>query len=82
MILFADISGERLDAFLARNVENLSRSGAQKLLEDGCVLLRGKPGKKNDKLNVGDEMSPSPRMWTLRPPRWTWTLSTKMTMCW
>ena len=57
MILFADIAGERLDAFLARSVENLSRSGAQKLLEDGCVLRNGKPGKKNDKLNMGDEIS-------------------------
>lgn len=56
MILFADISGERLDAFLARSVENLSRSGAQKLLDEGCVLLNGKPGKKNAKLNSGDEI--------------------------
>ena len=56
MILYADISGERLDAFLARSVENLSRSGAQKLLEEGCALLNGKPGKKNDKLNPGDEI--------------------------
>ena len=54
MTLYADIAGERLDAFLARSVENLSRSGAQKLLEEGCVLLRGKPGRKNDKLCVGD----------------------------
>ncbi|MBQ6839888.1 MAG: RNA pseudouridine synthase, partial [Oscillospiraceae bacterium] len=57
MILFADTAGERLDAFLARCVENLSRSGAQKLLEEGCVLRNGKPGKKNDKLNMGDEIS-------------------------
>ena len=57
MTLFADIAGERLDAFLARCVENLSRSGAQKLLEEGCVLRCGKPGKKNDKLNIGDEIS-------------------------
>ena len=57
MILFADVSGERLDAFLARSVENLSRSGAQKLLEEGCVLRGGKPGRKNDKLNIGDEIS-------------------------
>ena len=57
MILRADMAGERLDAFLARSVENLSRSGAQKLLEDGCVLRNGKPGKKNDKLNTGDEIS-------------------------
>ena len=54
MILTADISGERLDAFLARCAEGLSRSAAQKLIEDGLVLRNGKPGKKNDKLNVGD----------------------------
>ncbi len=54
MTLYAEIDGERLDAFLARSVENLSRSGAQKLLEDGCVLLCGKPGRKNDKLKIGD----------------------------
>ena len=57
MMLYADIPGERLDAFLARSVENMSRSGAQKLLEEGCVLRCGKPGKKNDKLNIGDEIT-------------------------
>ena len=54
MILYADISGERLDAFLARCAEGLSRSAAQKLIEEGAVRRSGKPGKKNDKLNVGD----------------------------
>ena len=54
MILIADISGERLDAFLARCAEGLSRSAAQKLIEEGAVRRNGKPGKKNDKLNVGD----------------------------
>ena len=56
MILYADTAGERLDAFLARSMENMSRSGAQKLLEEGHVLLRGKTGKKNDKLQPGDEI--------------------------
>ena len=54
MILTADISGERLDAFLARCAEGLSRSAAQKLIEEGMVLRNGKRGKKNDKLNMGD----------------------------
>ena len=54
MILYADIPGERLDAFLARCAENLSRSAAQKLIEDGQVTRNGKKGKKNDKLNPGD----------------------------
>ena len=54
MILYADISGERLDAFLARCADGLSRSAAQKLIEEGAVKRNGKPGKKNDKLNIGD----------------------------
>ncbi len=56
MMLTADLAGERLDAFLARSVENLSRSGAQKLVEGGHVTKNGVPGKKNDKLNEGDEI--------------------------
>ena len=70
MILFADMSGERLDAFLARAVDGLSRSSAQKLLEDGCVLRCGKPGKKNDKLNIGDEIQvdiPEPKPLDVAP---------------
>ena len=59
MTLYADISGERLDAFLARTAEGLTRSAAQRLIEDGCVLRNGKPGKKNDKLNMGDEIAVS-----------------------
>ena len=54
MILHADIPGERLDAFLARCAEGLSRSAAQKLIEEGAVRRNGRPGKKNDKLNPGD----------------------------
>ena len=57
MILTADISGERLDAFLARTVPELTRSAAQKLIEEGCVLRGGKKAKKNDKLNAGDEIT-------------------------
>ena len=70
MTLFADIPGERLDAFLARSVEGLSRSAAQKLIEDGMVLRNGKPGKKNDKLNIGDAISyqiPEPKAVDIAP---------------
>ena len=56
MMLVADCAGERLDAFLARSVEGLTRSAAQRLIEDGLVSRNGKPGKKNDKLNMGDEV--------------------------
>ena len=57
MILYADIPGERLDAFLARSLPELSRSAAQKLIEEGHVLRNGKNPKKNDKLNPGDEIA-------------------------
>ena len=70
MTLYADIAGERLDAFLARSVPELTRSAAQKLLEEGCVLRNGKPGKKNDKLNIGDAVDvtvPEPKEVDIRP---------------
>ena len=56
MTLFADISGERLDAFLARSIDGMSRSGVQKLLEEGCVTVQGKTAKKNYKLSPGEEV--------------------------
>ena len=74
MTLYADIPGERLDAFLARAVEGLTRSAAQKLLEEGCVLRCGKPGKKNDKLNPGDEIAvtlPEPKAVDIAPTAMT-----------
>ena len=70
MTLYADIPGERLDAFLARCAENMSRSAAQKLIEDGLVKRNGKPGKKNDKLNPGDAIDftiPEPKEVDIRP---------------
>ena len=47
-------SGERIDALLARTVADLTRSGAQRLLEDGCVSLDGAAVKKNYKVRAGD----------------------------
>ena len=57
MILTADQSGERLDSFLSRCPEGLSRSAAQKLIAEGNVLLNGKPAKKNDRLEPGDQVT-------------------------
>ncbi len=57
MMLFADIAGERLDAFLSRSLEGMTRSAAQRLIGEACVLRNGKPGKKNEKLNIGDQIS-------------------------
>ena len=70
MILFADTPNERLDAFLARCAENLSRSAAQKLIEEGQVSLNGRPGKKNDKLQPGDRVEysiPEPKAVDITP---------------
>ena len=70
MTLYANIPGERLDAFLARCAEGLSRSAAQKLIEEGHVTLNGKKAKKNDKLTPGDTVSytvPEPKEVDIRP---------------
>ena len=55
MILTADRSGERLDAFLARCGE-MTRSAAQKLIAEGLVLKNGAAAKKNDRLEPGDRV--------------------------
>ena len=57
MIYSADTAGERLDAFVARICPDLTRSAAQRLIEEGAVTRNGKNAKKNDKLNIGDEIT-------------------------
>lgn len=54
ILVTARESGERIDALLARTVDGLSRSAAQKLLEDGCVTMAGVPLRKNYKCTAGD----------------------------
>ena len=53
MELHAEESGIRLDVFLSEQLENTSRSAAQKLLESGAVTLDGKPLRKQDKTVAG-----------------------------
>ncbi len=50
-------AGERLDQFLAARAPALTRSRIKKLIDDGHVLLAGKPAKAGQKLRVGDEIS-------------------------
>ena len=57
MTLYADTAGERLDAFLARSLEGFSRSAVQRLTEEGCVTRNGRPCRKNDRLEIGDELT-------------------------
>ena len=54
--LTANRAGERADQFLARMLPELTRSAAQRLLEEGAVTLNGLPVKKNYKTNAGDEL--------------------------
>ena len=54
LTLLSDRAGERADAFLARCVPDLTRSAAQRLLEEGAVTLAGRPVKKNYKTMEGD----------------------------
>ena len=54
--LTADREGERADAMLARLVPELTRSGAQKLLERGAVTLEGRPARKNDRPSPGQTL--------------------------
>lgn len=49
----ADAPGERADQLLARSVEGLTRSAAQKLLDEGRVTAGGKPLKKNARPDEG-----------------------------
>ena len=54
--LTPDREGERCDQFLSRQLPELSRSAAQRLLEEGAVTLRGVRVKKNYKAAPGDEL--------------------------
>ena len=71
MTFTADTPGERLDAYLAR-VADMSRSAAQKLIEQGNVLKNGKKPKKNDRLESGDTIEveiPEPVAVDIQPTR-------------
>ena len=50
-------SGERLDKYLSDQVDNLSRSAASRLIEDGKVTVGEKAVKKNYKLADGDRIT-------------------------
>ncbi len=52
----AEESGERIDALLARSTE-MTRSQAQRLLEQGAVTLNGEPVKKNHRVSAGESFS-------------------------
>ncbi|MCX7727499.1 MAG: RluA family pseudouridine synthase, partial [Chitinispirillaceae bacterium] len=50
-------AGIRLDVFLTRKVEGFSRAKIQQLLEDGLILLNGKPSVKKYLVEKGDRIT-------------------------
>ena len=69
-VLTAETSGERADQFLSRSVEGLTRSAAQRLLEQGLVTSGGLPLKKKDRLTPGQVLVvalPDPEPLDARP---------------
>ena len=55
--IIAEESGERIDALLARNLPDLTRSRVQKLIETGKVTISGRAVKKNYRCTTGDEIN-------------------------
>lgn len=51
--LIPESSGQRVDQYLAASLDGLTRSAAQKLLEEGRVLSAGRKLKKKDRLKEG-----------------------------
>ena len=52
----AETAGERIDALLPRISETLTRSAAQRLLDDGAVLVNGRAVRKNHRVAAGDRI--------------------------
>ena len=68
--LTVETAERRLDAFLARQRPDLSRSFLQRLIHQGQALVNGQPGKPAQRLRAGDQVSltvPPPEQWDLQP---------------
>lgn len=50
----AQESGERIDALLAQEIDDLTRSQAARLIAEGAVTLRCNPIKKNHRVTAGE----------------------------
>jgi 23S rRNA pseudouridine1911/1915/1917 synthase len=53
----ADQDGERLDVFVARRVDGLTRSRARKLIDEGLVLVEGRAARASHRLEPGQRVS-------------------------
>ncbi|MBQ4267822.1 MAG: RluA family pseudouridine synthase [Clostridia bacterium] len=65
-----DYASQRIDKFLSEKMENISRSAAQKLLDDGNVRVNFTVVSKNYKLKAGDRVVvtvPEPKSLEAKP---------------
>ena len=65
----ADV-GKRIDKLLSEQMPDLTRSAIQHLMQEGCVMLRDKPVKKNAKAAAGDVIAvevPEPKEVAIEP---------------
>ncbi|MGQ9456612.1 MAG: RluA family pseudouridine synthase [Armatimonadota bacterium] len=53
-LIVASDSGERLDVYLARRLDGISRSSIQKLIEKHNILVNGAPVRSSYKVQLGD----------------------------
>lgn len=64
-------AGVRLDQFLARRFEDMSRAEARRMIRDGQVRLNGRRTKKGTRVEAGDDVElerlPSPRDFEVTP---------------
>ncbi len=69
-LLSVEVTGERLDRFVAAAVPKLTRSAVQRLIEIGEVTLNGTASRPAQKVRAGDEIRvrvPPPQPTTLTP---------------
>ena len=52
--IIAQESGERIDALLAQEIDEITRSQAARLINEGAVTLRCSPVKKNHRVTAGE----------------------------
>ncbi|MEW5925251.1 MAG: RluA family pseudouridine synthase [Candidatus Zixiibacteriota bacterium] len=57
IIIPDDVPKERLDKYLGQNPDlEITRSRVQRLIEDGLILVDGKPAQHNHKINGGEKV--------------------------
>lgn len=55
--IVSDVENERIDAYIASQIEEMSRSSVQKLIADGMITVNNKSIKANYKLKKNDEIN-------------------------